>query len=384
MEAYLDNSATTRCSQRVLQIVHKTMDIDYGNPSSLHKKGMESEKYVKNAAACIAKTLKVSEKEIYFTSGGTESNNLAVIGAAMANRRSGRRLVTTQIEHPSVQNAMAFLEEQGFEIIVLPVDGSGRLSLDALRGAVNHETILVSIMQVNNEVGSVQPLKEASDIIHEQNPKTLIHVDAVQSYGKMHIRPKKLGIDMLSASGHKIHAPKGVGFLYIKEKTKIKPILFGGGQQLGLRSGTHNVPGIAALGEAACEAYENIEAKIEHMYSLRDRLITGLSQIEGTVINGSLGHDSAPHIVNASVTGIRSEVLLHALEERDIYVSAGSACSSHKQTASGTLLAMHIDPARLESAVRFSFSSYTQESEIDYTISALEEIVPVLRRYARF
>lgn len=382
-EIYLDNSATTRCSERVQQIVIKTMDADYGNPSSLHKKGIESEAYVKAAAAKIAKTLKVSEKEIYFTSGGTESNNLAVIGTAMANRRAGRRLVTTQIEHPSVKQAMAVLEEQGFEVIDLPVDRNGILSLEALREAVNDETILVSIMQVNNEIGSVQPIAEAADIIHKQNPRTLIHVDAVQSYGKMQIRPKKIGIDLLSVSGHKIHAPKGIGFLYIKEKTKINPILFGGGQQLGLRSGTHNVPGIAGLGEAALEAYENIDEKINHMYGLRNRLITGLAHIEGVVINGSTGNGSAPHIVNASVSGVRSEVLLHALEERGIYVSAGSACSSNRHTASGTLLAMHLAPALLESAIRFSFCSHTQEHEIDDTLTALEELVPRLRRYAR-
>ncbi len=382
MEAYLDNSATTRCSKRVLQIVQQTMDIDYGNPSSLHTKGIDAERYVKDAAAKIAKTLKVAEKEIYFTSGGTESNNLALIGTAMANRRTGRRLVTTQIEHPSVRNAMAQLEESGFEVVCLPVDKDGILSLEALGKAVNDETILVSIMQVNNETGAIQPIQEAAAVVHERNPRTLIHVDAVQSYGKMRIYPKKLGIDMLSASGHKIHGPKGIGFLYIKDKTKIKPILFGGGQQSGMRSGTHNVPGIAGLGEAAAQAYENMEEKIEHLHFLRERFLDGVSQVEGIRVNSIL-ECSAPHIVNISVSGVRSEVLLHALEEWGVYVSAGSACSSNHHTVSGTLSAMHVEPELLESAVRFSFSSTTQEEEIDYAIQRLSELVPKLRRYTR-
>lgn len=387
MEVYLDNSATTRCSECVQEIVKKTMDIDYGNPSSMHGKGVEAEKYVKEAAAKIAKTLKVSEKEIVFTSGGTESNNLALIGAAMANRRRGNRLVTTQIEHASVAAAMAFLQEQGFEVIDLPVDMNGILSLDALREAVNKDTILVSIMQVNNEIGAIEPIEEAAAIIHKENPGTLIHVDAVQSYGKMQIRPKKLGIDMLSVSGHKIHGPKGIGFLYVKEKTKIKPLLFGGGQQGGLRSGTHNVPGIAGLGEAAREAYEDFDAKIESLYCLKEHFIEKARNLDqelgGIHLNGLTGRESAPHIVNMSISGVRSEVLLHALEEYGIYVSAGSACSSNRHAKSQTLQAIHAEPAFAESALRFSFSVYTTVEEVDHTFRKLAEIVPKLRRYAR-
>lgn len=234
MEAYLDYSATTRCSARVREIVLQTMDSAYGNPSSMHKKGVEAERYVKEAAQKIAKTLKVSEKEILFTSGGTESNNLALTGAAMAHRRTGNRLITTQIEHPSVYQTMEYLKQQGFEVIYLPVGPDGIVSQEALYEAVNDQTILVSVMQVNNETGSVQPLGQISRILHQKNPKTLFHVDAVQSYGKLRIRPKQLGIDLMSVSGHKIHGPKGVGFLYIREKTKIKPVMFGGGQQSGL------------------------------------------------------------------------------------------------------------------------------------------------------
>lgn len=387
MEVYLDHSATTRCSERVQKMVCAAMDEAYGNPSSMHKKGMEAEHYVREAAQKIAKTLKVSEKEIIFTSGGTESNNLALIGAAMANRRSGNRLITTQIEHPSVLNTMEYLREQGFEVIYLPVDQKGVVLLDALREALDPETILVSMMQVNNEIGSVQPIAEAAKIIHENNVRTLFHVDAVQSYGKMPIRPKTLGIDLLSVSGHKIHGPKGVGFLYRKEKTKLKPILFGGGQQYGLRSGTHNVPGIAGIGEAAAEAYENLEQKIAGLYELKDRLIAKTAAIDGIVVNGDAGRDSAPHILNLSVLGVRSEVMLHALEEYGIYVSAGSACASNHPQPSRTLTALHLTPERIESALRFSFCCGTQmgtkAEEIDYAADKLAELTTKLRRYAR-
>lgn len=387
MEAYLDHSATTRCSERVQKMVCGAMDEAYGNPSSMHKKGMEAEHYVREAAQKIAKTLKVSEKEIIFTSGGTESNNLALIGAAMANRRSGNRLITTQIEHPSVLNTMEYLREQGFEVIYLPVDQKGVVLLDALREALDPETILVSMMQVNNEIGSVQPIAEAAKMIHENNARTLFHVDAVQSYGKMPIRPKTLGVDLLSVSGHKIHGPKGIGFLYRKEKTKLKPILFGGGQQYGLRSGTHNVPGIAGIGEAAAEAYENLEQKIDGLYELKDRLIAKTAAIDGIVVNGDAGRDSAPHILNLSVLGVRSEVMLHALEEYGIYVSAGSACASNHPQPSRTLTALHLTPERIESALRFSFCCGTQmgtkAEEIDYAADKLAELTTKLRRYAR-
>lgn len=383
MEAYLDQSATTRCSKRVQEIVLKMMDISYGNPSSMHKKGMEAECFVKEAAQSIAKTLKVSEKEIIFTSGGTESNNLALMGTAMAYRRTGNRLITTQIEHPSVLNTMKHLQEQGFEVIYLPVNKDGIILQQALKEAVNDKTLLVSMMQINNEIGSVQPIAEAAKIIHEKNPNTLLHVDAVQSYGKMQIRPKKLGIDLLSVSGHKIHGPKGIGFLYRKDKTKINPLFFGGGQQSGLRSGTLNVPGIAGIGQAAALAYEDLEQKTAHLWELKNRLLAQTAKIDGIVINGASGPDSAPHIINLSVTGIRSEVMLHALEEYGVYVSAGSACASHHHEQSHTLKAIGLEPALAQSALRFSFSSTTRLQEIDYAAEKLAELAPKLRRYVR-
>ena len=293
MEAYLDNSATTRCSDRACQLMVDLLTKDYGNPSSLHMKGIEAERFVETAKKKIAKTLRVSEKEIIFTSGGTESNNLAIIGAAMANRRAGNHIITTSIEHASVENPMEFLKEQGFEITYLSVDENGIISLEELEEAVTEQTILVSMMQVNNEIGAIEPVAEAAELIKKKNPDTLIHVDAIQSYGKMYIYPKKLGIDMLSVSGHKIHGPKGSGFLWVKEKTKLKPLILGGGQQKGMRSGTENVPAIAGLGEAAEEIYENLDEKRAHLYGLKQRFIDGIEKLEGTHVNGKTGEDSA-------------------------------------------------------------------------------------------
>lgn len=387
MEAYLDNSATTRCSDRACQLMVDLLTKDYGNPSSLHMKGIEAERFVETAKKKIAKTLRVSEKEIIFTSGGTESNNLAIIGAAMANCRAGNHIITTSIEHASVENPMEFLKEQGFEITYLSVDENGIISLEELEEAVTEQTILVSMMQVNNEIGAIEPVAEAAELIKKKNPATLIHVDAIQSYGKMYIYPKKLGIDMLSVSGHKIHGPKGSGFLWVKEKTKLKPLILGGGQQKGMRSGTENVPAIAGLGEAAEEIYENLDEKRAHLYGLKQRFIDGIEKLEGTHVNGKTGEDSAPHIVSVSFEGIRSEVLLHSLEDRGIYVSSGSACSSNnhagKQKGSKTLRNIHLKENLLDSTLRFSFSVHTTEEEIDYALEVLGELLPVLKKYTR-
>ena len=356
---------------------------DYGNPSSLHMKGVEAENYIKEAKKKIAKTLKAEEKEILFTSGGTESNNMALIGTALANRRAGNHIITTSIEHASVSATVAYLEELGFRVTYLGVDENGIISLDELRNAVCEDTILVSMMMVNNEIGAVEPIEEAVKVIREKNPKTLIHVDAIQAYGKYRIFPKKMGIDLLSVSGHKIHAPKGTGFLYIKDKTKIKPLIYGGGQQKGLRSGTENVPGAAALGAAAEEIYEDFDAKIDHMYELKTRFIEGVQNIEGVTVNGKTGRDSAPQIVSVSIDGVRSEVMLHTLEDKKIYVSAGSACSSNKPSVSHTLTSIGLKKNLLDSTIRFSFSVHTTEEEIDYAISVMADVIPMLRRYTR-
>ena len=382
-EVYLDNSATTRCSERAKDLMVKVLMEDYGNPSSLYMKGVEAENYIKEAKKKIAKTLKVDEKEILFTSGGTESNNTALIGAALANKRAGNHIITTSIEHASVSAVTGYLEELGFRVTYLKVDADGIISLDELREAVCEDTILVSMMMVNNEIGAVEPIEEAIKVIKEKNPNTLVHVDAIQAYGKYRIFPKKLGIDMLSVSGHKIHAPKGTGFLFIKDKTKVKPLIYGGGQQKGMRSGTENVPGVAALGEAAEEIYENFEEKIDHLYQIKQRFVEGVLKIEGVSVNGKTGRDSAPQIVSVSIDGVRSEVMLHTLEDRKIYVSAGSACSSNKPSVSHTLANIGLKGSLLDSTIRFSFSVHTTEEEIDYALEVMNEVVPKLRRYTR-
>ena len=381
MEAYFDNSATTKVLDCVKDAVVDAMCVNYGNAAAKHRKGVEAENLIREAKKAIADTLKVQEKEILFTSGGTESNNTALIGTALANRRAGKHLITTGVEHPSIYNTMSFLEEMGFEVTYLPVDHLGHISLEDLEKAIREDTILVSVMYVNNEVGAVEPIEAISQCIKKKNPKILFHVDAIQAYGKYKIRPKKQGIDLLSVSGHKIHAPKGVGFLYIRDGVKIRPILFGGGQQKGMRSGTENVPGCVGLGVAAREAYKDFDARIEKLYTLREHLIAGLKPLGGVTINGSEDRTNAPQIVSASFEGIRSEVLLHALEDKGVYVSSGSACSSNHPGISGTLKGIGVKKELLDSTIRFSLGDLNTEEEVDYAIGVLGELLPVLRRY---
>lgn len=381
MEAYFDNSATTKVLDCVKDAVVDAMCVNYGNAAAKHRKGVEAENLIREAKKAIADTLKVQEKEILFTSGGTESNNTALIGTALANRRAGKHLITTGVEHPSIYNTMSFLEEMGFEVTYLPVDHLGHISLEDLEKAIREDTILVSVMYVNNEVGAVEPIEAISQCIKKKNPKTLFHVDAIQAYGKYKIRPKKQGIDLLSVSGHKIHAPKGVGFLYIRDGVKIRPILFGGGQQKGMRSGTENVPGCVGLGVAAREAYKDFDARIEKLYTLREHLIAGLKPLGGVTINGSEDRTNAPQIVSASFEGVRSEVLLHALEDKGVYVSSGPACSSNHPGISGTLKGIGVKKELLDSTIRFSLGDLNTEEEVDYAIGVLGELLPVLRRY---
>lgn len=381
MEAYFDNSATTKVLDCVKDAVVDAMCVNYGNAAAKHRKGVEAENLIREAKKAIADTLKVQEKEILFTSGGTESNNTALIGTALANRRAGKHLITTGVEHPSIYNTMSFLEEMGFEVTYLPVDHLGHISLEDLENAIREDTILVSVMYVNNEVGAVEPIEAISQCIKKKNPKTLFHVDAIQAYGKYKIRPKKQGIDLLSVSGHKIHAPKGVGFLYIRDGVKIRPILFGGGQQKGMRSGTENVPGCVGLGVAAREAYKDFDARIEKLYTLREHLIAGLKPLGGVTINGSEDRTNAPQIVSASFEGVRSEVLLHALEDKGVYVSSGSACSSNHPGISGTLKGIGVKKELLDLTIRFSLGDLNTEEEVDYAIGVLGELLPVLRRY---
>ena len=386
LRAYLDNGATTKPFDEVKEIMLRTLDVDFGNPSSLHTKGMEAEQYIKKARTVVAQSLKVKEKEILFTSGGTESNNTALLGAAFANRRAGNHIITTKIEHPSVHNPLIFLEQNGFEVTYLDVDKNGHINMQELEDAIKDSTILVSVMYVNNEIGAVLDVKGISRIIKEKNSNTLFHVDAIQAYGKYGIYPNKLGIDMLSVSAHKIHGPKGVGFLYIKDKTKIRPIIYGGEQQNGMRSGTENVPGIAGLMEAVRKIYENHEQKIAKLYELKKYFIDNVLKIEGIYVNGIEGisiDETAPHVISVSFEKIRSEVLLHALSEKGICVSAGSACASNHPQISGTLKAIGVKNELLDSTIRFSLSVMTTKEELDIALEALNEILPMLRRFTR-
>ncbi len=383
MQAYFDNSATTKVFDSVRDIVVKTMTEDYANPSARHLKGMQAEAYIKEARAVIAKSLKVQEKEILFTSGGSESNNMALIGTAMANRRAGNHIISSNIEHPSVYNPLGFLEEQGCEVTYLPVDRAGHIDLTQLEESIRPDTILVSVMYVNNEVGTVEPVEEISRIIRKKNPNTLFHVDAIQAYGKYEIRPKRQGIDLLSVSAHKLHGPKGVGFLYIDSRVKIKPLIYGGGQQSGLRSGTENVPGVAGMGAAVKEMFTDHTAKIDRLYELKEYAETKLSQLPGVTLNNPPGREGAPQIISASFEGVKSEVLLHALEEKGIYVSSGSACSSNHPGISGTLKGVGVRQDLLDSTLRFSFGLFNTKEEIDYAVQELENLLPVLRRFRR-
>lgn len=382
-EIYLDNSATTAVYPQVVELMSRIMLDDYGNPSSKHNKGVEAEHYVTQAKETLASILKCDKKEILFTSGGTESDNMALIGCAMANKRRGSHIITTMIEHPAVLETTVFLEKNGFEVTYLPVDSTGCVKFEALREALRPETILVSIMYANNEVSAVEPIAEAAQLVKAYNPEIIFHTDAVQAFGKYRIIPKKENIDLMSVSSHKLHGPKGVGFLYIKDKTKINPIIFGGGQQKGMRSGTENVPGIAGMALAAKLCYENFDEKIEKLYELKEYFVEKVLEIPGTTFNGKRGHEGTPHVISISFEDVRSEVLLHALEDKGIYVSSGSACSSNKPALSGTLKAIGVKNNLLDSTIRFSLCTMNTREELDATIDALNELVPMLRRYTR-
>ena len=382
MRIYFDNSATTVCCPEAAQVMMKVLTEDYGNPSSMHRAGLEAEAYVRRASETLAATLKASRQEILFTSGGTESDNLAIFGTAAAHGRKGRHLITSAIEHPAVYEPVSFLEKEGFEVTVLPTDSAGRVAPEDLENAMREDTILVSVMAVNNEVGTIEPYRELGMLAHRYG-NALFHVDAVQAYGKLPINPKKDGIDLLSVSSHKFHGPKGVGFLYISNKVRIRPQILGGGQQQGMRSGTDNVPGIAGMAVAAELSCGHMEENFRYLFTLKKRLADGLKDFKDVQINGPAVEDGVPHILNASFLGIRSEVLLHALEDKGIFVSSGSACSMHKRKPSGVLTALGLETDRRESALRFSFSRYNTLQEVDDTLEVLEGLLPVLRRYQR-
>ena len=398
MEAYLDNSATTQIDVQVLERMERVYREDFGNPSSRHKKGLEAERYVKIAREEISATLKCNPEEILFTSGGTESNNTALLGVAYASRRRGMHIVTTAFEHASVYEPLCFLEQQGFRITYLKPDLDGSVSAEAVKNALCPDTILVSVMAVNNEVGAVMDFEAIGREVKAFNPEIVYHVDAIQAYGKLRIYPKRQNIDLLSVSAHKLHGPKGCGFLFIREKTKIKPILYGGGQQKGMRSGTENVPGIAGMGLAAKLASEQLLLNAEWLYELKEHFANELETVEGSVIHLVDEEDGtkcpqklrterlrrlAPHIMSVGFFGVRAEVLLHALEEKGIYVSSGSACSSNHPAISGTLKAIDANQDLLDATVRFSFCKDTTKEELSYTAEVLRQLLPLLRRFRR-
>lgn len=383
MDVYFDNSASTKVSEKAIEIMLKTMRDDYANTSGKHIKGVEAESYVKDAADIIAKTLKVKKCEIIFTSGGTESNNMALIGGAMSRKRYGKHIIISGIEHPAVYRPAEFLTEQGFELSVLPVNGEGQVDLELLKSAIRDDTVLVSVMYVNNEIGAIEPVEEISKIIKAENKDILFHVDAIQAYTKLRINPKSQGIDMLSASGHKFHGPKGVGFLYIDSNVKINPIIFGGGHQRGMRSGTLNTTGIAGMGVAAKEAYDNFDERINKISDLKYYLMDELEKTEGAILNTGRGENFAPQVISVSFEDIRAEVLLHALEDRGIYVSSGSACSSNHPGISGTLKAIGVRENLLDATIRISLSELNNKEEADYFIRNLKELLPLLRKFVR-
>lgn len=377
MEVYLDNSATTRPYRCVCEKVADVMRNNYGNPSSLHRRGIAAEKELKAAKSMIADTLGVRADEIFFTSGGTESNNMAIMGVCDAAR--GRHIISTPVEHPATLNTLGALEDMGYRVSYVPVDSDGRVVLSEFEDMITSDTVLVTAMLVNNEIGSLQPISKMAEILRSKNPNAYLHVDAVQGYCKVPCTAKGLGADLISISGHKIHGPKGVGALYIKKGTRLAPIIFGGGQQGGLRPGTENVPGIAGLGVAAARCHMKMRDSVPRMNALRNRLKNGIcANIDNVRVNTP--EICAPHILNISFAGVRSEVVLHSLENEGIYVSSGSACSSHKKEPSYVLTTIGLDRELIDGSIRFSLSEFTCEEEIDRTVAALSAIIPQLRR----
>jgi cysteine desulfurase len=376
-EIYLDNSATTRQYDEVTAIMAETAANTYGNPSSLHRKGLEAEKLVTAAREAIAATLGAEPKEILFTSGGTESNNLAIKGYLDANPRKGKHIITTKTEHPSVLEVYKHLEGCGYTADYIGVDSAGKVDLKELKDKMTKDTALISMILVNNETGVIQQAAEIAAIRDEKAPQAAIHLDAVQAYGKMTILPSKSGIELMSLSSHKLHGPKGVGALYVSKRTRLKPILFGGGQEGLLRSGTENVPGIAGFGLAARLTYERLDSSRERAAALKSTFC-GLLKESGLEYRINSPEDASPFIVNVAFDNLRAEVLLHHLEQKGIYVSTGSACSSHKNTRSHVLSAMEVPAGWIDGSIRFSFSGLNTIEEIRITVDALKEIIPVI------
>ncbi|MBM7624436.1 cysteine desulfurase family protein [Sporohalobacter salinus] len=381
-KVYLDNSATTKPKSEVIEAMMKPLTTTYGNPSSLHSMGEEAEKLIKQARRNLARIIRADGREIIFTSGGTEANNLAIHGTLDTLKRYGNHIITTKVEHSSVLTTLEELEKEGWEVTYLEVDETGKLDLQQLQKVISEDTVLVSIMHVNSEVGTIQPIAEVKEIINKyKDSKLYLHVDGVQALGKIELDVSNSQIDLLSLSSHKIHGPKGVGGLYISEDIRLKPQFSGGGQEMGYRGGTENVPGIVGFGQAAELISGNIKQATDYMQKLKKRLAQGIiNNLNGVQINGPELKEGVAHILNLSFRGLKGEVLIHALEDKNVYASTGSACSSQNSDLSHVLQAMGIDDEAMEGAVRFSLSSENTEEEIDYVIDVLTDIVPQLRK----
>lgn len=373
---YLDNSATTKPCTEAVDALNKCLLENWGNPSSLYSLGMNAEDELISCREIIAKKLSCRPDEIFFTGSGTEANNIAIRGAVLSRAKRGKRIVTTAFEHPSVSNTIdALKSEFGFEVVKLRPDKSGHVPDTELEKAITPDTIFVSLMLVNNEIGSVQNISLASELIKKVSSPALLHTDAVQGFGKLDIKPNNLGVDLLSASGHKIHAPKGIGFLYIKKGVHIHPTVFGGGQQNGIRPGTEPVPMIAALGAAVSALPEAKSAgeKVKKLNAYAREKLTSLGFVD---INSP--DDALPYVLNISVVGYRSETLLHFLEARNVFVSSGSACA--KGELSPTLSALGLEKSRIDSALRISFSRYNTFDDIDALCEGLTLAVSKLKK----
>lgn len=381
---YFDNAATTRASEEVAKKMTEMLCDNFGNPASVNRLGLAVEKEIRKANEILSNGIHCKTNEIFYTSGGTEGDNWAIFGTAEGYQRQGKHLITTKIEHPAVKKPMEALEQRGYEVTWLNVDKRGKIDLEELEQAIRSDTILVSMILINNETGVIQDVEQIGKIIKQKNENTLFHVDAVQAFGKYAIDVQKMKIDLLTMSAHKINGPKGVGMLYKREGLKVKPYILGGGQQQGQRSGTENGAGVAGLGVAADICFKNRKKNESNIFEIKKTLAEGiLNNISDTQINGDTLESSSPYVLNVTFKGLRSEVLLHALESKDIFVSAGSACDSKKKVGSAVLAAMGLPFDEIEGAVRFSFCQYNTVEEAKECLEQLEEIVPFLRKYNR-
>lgn len=378
MEVYLDNSATTRVRQEVMDEVTDVNINCYGNPSSIHRMGLKTEKRIEEARKYVAKIVNAKTDEIFFTGGGTESNNIALLGH-LSGIEGKNNVVTTSIEHPSVYNVLRHFKDN-VEIRYLETDNFGRVNLEQLNDLIDENTLLVSVMHVNNELGIVQNLSEICKITKNKNKNTKIHVDAVQSYGKIKIDTNKIPADTISFSSHKIHGPKGVGGLFIRSGVKINPIIFGGGQEKNIRPGTENTPGIVGFGKACKLVYDNFEEEISKLRNLKNLYAKRLTEeIKDMKINSTLSDDGAPHILNVSFKNVRGEVLVHFLEMKGVYVSTGSACSSRSKS-NRILEAIQLAPDYVDGTIRISLGHFNNEDEVEYVVESIKQSVEEIRK----